>query len=101
MTLTDVCQLVEDRPAAAGTLARIAATRAADHNRTDPQTAHACAALLAQRPGLAPGLFAVALLHSGHRLGWPAPWREEILRLRRHEIADVRTAALAVTLVQE
>jgi hypothetical protein len=41
------------------------------------------------------------LLHCGHRLGWPAAWRDEILRLRRHDVADVRTAALAVTLVRE
>ncbi len=100
-TLTEICRLVEDRPVAAGTLAGIAGSRAADHNRTDPETARTCAVLLAREPGLVPGLLAVALLRSGHRLGWPAPWRNKILRLRRHEVADVRTAALAISLVPE
>jgi len=46
----------------------IAGSREADHNRTDPETAGACAVHLAGQPGLAPGLFAVALLRSGCRL---------------------------------
>jgi hypothetical protein len=100
-TLTQICRLVEDRPVAAGALAGIAGSRAADHNRTDPQTARTCAVHLAGQPGLVPGLFAVALLRCGHRLGWPAAWRDQILRLRRHHVADVRTAALAITLVPE
>jgi hypothetical protein len=100
-TLTEICRLVEDRPVAAGALAGIVGSRAADNIRTDAETARACAALLAERPGLAPGLLAVALLRSGYRLGWPAAWRDEILRLRRHNVADVRAAALAITLVQD
>jgi hypothetical protein len=99
--LTEICRLVEDRPVAAGTLAGIVGSRAVDHTRTDARTAFAAAVVLAEEPGLAPGLFAVALLRSGYRLGWPAPWRDQIRRLRRHEVADVRAAGLAVALVRE
>ncbi|MEU8006791.1 hypothetical protein AB0B66_37010 [Catellatospora sp. NPDC049111] len=53
---------------------------------------------LAERQDFASGRFAVALATGGARDGWPAPWRSLMLRLRRHDLADVRAAAFGVDL---
>ena len=99
--LREICRLVKGRPLVVGPLAATLARRASDTTRTDPHVALGAARILAGQRGPAPGLLAVALLGSGHRLGWPAPWRDQIRRMRRHDDPDVRAAALAVILVPE
>jgi len=47
---------------------------------------------------LAAGLLALGLAAYGEELGWPAPWRELVLRLRRQENPDVRLAALNLSI---
>ncbi|WP_127502095.1 hypothetical protein [Actinoplanes solisilvae] len=44
------------------------------------------------------GLFAVELVQRGYRHEWPAPWRAQLLSLRRHPHPDVRDAAYAVVM---
>ncbi len=103
--LTQVCDLLDDQPVTAG---RVAAELVAGLGRaahTDPAAVLAAAALLERDSRLAAGLLAVALARHGHGhghgLGWPAPWRAQVERLRAHRLADVRAAAIEIALAQE
>jgi len=102
--LTEICDLVADQPVATTRVADALARRmsaALGERRMQPQTLRAAAAILERDGRLGAGLFSVALAMYGARLGWPAQWREQILRLRAHQLPDVRTAALSVVLAKE
>jgi hypothetical protein len=99
--LLDICQQIEDRPVTAAYLADVLARQFYGDRRANLQTALAAADLLGRKTGLAPGMFAVALLKSGARLGWPTQWRDQVRHLRRHQHPDVRSAALAIAFVTE
>ncbi|MGC3862386.1 hypothetical protein ACPSM1_19635 [Micromonospora chersina] len=62
----------------------------------DPAILSSTVARLAGRDDLAGGLFAVALVRHGAGFGWKAPWRDQLIGLRRHPDADVREEAYAV-----
>ncbi|MGY0002385.1 hypothetical protein [Micromonospora sp. I033] len=62
----------------------------------DPAILTGTVARLAGRGDLAGGLFAVELVRHGAGFGWKAPWREQLIGLRRHPDADVREEAYAV-----
>lgn len=65
-------------------------------DQPDPAVLAGLVGRLAGRGDLAGGLFAVALVRHGAGYGWPAPWRDLLLGLRRHPDADVREEAYAV-----
>ena len=72
----------------------------------DPRALWSAAESLAERGDLAGGLFAVALVEggAGHGPGWSAidpPWRELMLRLRRHPEPEVRAVARSVLMLHE
>jgi hypothetical protein len=94
--LAEVRDLVEDRPVLAARLAERTGIRL-ERLAAEPDTVLRIAAGLAGRPGRTDGLFALAYLGGGRNLGWPRPWREAVGILRRHPDADVRDAALAVS----
>ncbi|MEU7279274.1 hypothetical protein AB0A69_10925 [Streptomyces sp. NPDC045431] len=101
--LRAVADAVDGRPVLAARIAgRLGSRVAVMHRAQDPApllaAAEGCAA--AGDPGA--GLLAVDLVHTlGVRLGWPASWRAALRALRRHPVADVRDAALTVTVEQE
>lgn len=64
----------------------------------DPAVLRGAVARLVGRGDLAGGLFAVALVRPGAAVGWPAPWRDLLVALRRHPDADVRDEAYAVAM---
>jgi hypothetical protein len=65
---------------------------------TNPAPVFDAAQHLAARDDLAAGLVALGLAEYGAQLGWPPPWRDLVRQLRRHEVADVRLAALNLSL---
>ncbi|GAA1400385.1 hypothetical protein [Catellatospora coxensis] len=96
--LDDLAARLRDRPAAVvGIGGRLQASVSLEQG-WDAGTVLAVGRELAGRANFASGRFAVALAVGGARDGWPAPWRSLVLRLRRHELADVRAAAFGVDL---
>jgi hypothetical protein len=95
--LDGVRELTADRPVLAARLAERLRQRL-EHLGADPETLHRIAADLADRPGHADGVFALAYTSKGAALGWPPPWRTVVAALRRHPAPEVRDAALAVCL---
>jgi len=95
--LAAVAGAVVDRPRAEQIAADALGTRIA----LVPDLAEvgrSAAELLAALEDRAHGLFALALLEGGRRLGWPRQWRDVVHQLRRHPVADVRAAALDLVL---
>jgi hypothetical protein len=95
--LAAVAGAVVDRPRAEQVAADALGTRIA----LVPDLAEvgrAAAELLAAHEDRAHGLFALALLEGGRRLGWPQRWQDQVHQLRRHPVADVRAAALDLVL---
>lgn len=99
--LSEICALLAGQPVAATHLAASLTRRVATSSDADPEVVRAVAASLCRDGGLAAGLFAVALTGYGRRLGWPAQWRAQLRELRRHELADVRSTALAVVMARD
>ncbi|MGH3280278.1 MAG: hypothetical protein ACRDNW_14230, partial [Trebonia sp.] len=99
--LSEVCDLLEGRPATGARVARVAAFHVANDGHADLGTLYAAAAALGSGSRLCAGLFAVALVRQGAKLGWSAPWQAQVRRLRDHPLADVRAAALDVTMAPE
>ncbi|MET7423108.1 hypothetical protein [Dactylosporangium sp. NPDC005555] len=97
--LDEVRDLVADRPVLAAELAGRIRQRL-EQVVAEPETLRRTAAALAARGGLVEGLFALAYTGRGRSLGWPVPWRAVVGELRRHQVAEVRDAALAVSLDQ-
>jgi hypothetical protein len=97
----DICQLIDDRPVTAAFLADVLARQFYGGRRANLQTALAAADLLGRKTGLAPGMFALALLKGGARLGWPTRGRDQVGHLRRLQHPDVRSAALAIAFATE
>ncbi|MEU8301610.1 hypothetical protein AB0C04_30510 [Micromonospora sp. NPDC048909] len=95
-----IAELVDGRPVLAGRLADLLGRRTTRWRPTsvDPALLLDAAGSLAERGDLATGLFAVALARHGRSLGWPEPWRVLLRLLRRHPVADVRDAALGVSM---
>ncbi|GAA2379560.1 hypothetical protein [Dactylosporangium salmoneum] len=96
--VTDVgrlCALVADRPILAARIARALPRRLAQY---EPEPLRPIAAELAARPGVADGLFALAYAERGAQLRWPAPWRALVEALRGHPAAEVREAALELSM---
>ncbi|MFJ8471112.1 hypothetical protein [Kitasatospora sp. NPDC094011] len=93
--LTELAALLTERPVLAVATAE-ALRQNGNGRREAPEHTLAAARRLAAEDGLAPGLFAVALMTVGAQLGWPAAWREVLQTLRRHPVPDVRDGALAV-----
>ena len=92
-------ELTADRPVLAARLADRLRQRL-ERLVAEPEVALGIAVGLAAGPGLIEGLFAVAYTTKGRELGWPTPWRVVVETLRRHPQAEVRDAALAVSLDQ-
>ncbi|MET9429941.1 hypothetical protein [Streptomyces sp. NPDC003036] len=101
--LRAVADAVDGRPAlAARTADRLGSRVAVTHRAQDPAVALAAAERCTAAGDPGAGLLAVALVGTlGIRLGWPAPWRAALRTLRRHPVADVREAALEVTVERE
>ncbi|WP_327008619.1 hypothetical protein OHA72_16030 [Dactylosporangium sp. NBC_01737] len=97
--LTELRDLTADRPVLAARLADRLRQRL-ERLVADPEVPRRIAGALAAGPSLAEGLFALAYTTRGGELGWPAPWRAVVETLRRHPVAEVRDAALAVSLDQ-
>lgn len=93
--LAGVLALVAGRPVLAGRLATRLGQRLR-HLAADPEVPLRIAAGLAAAPGAAEGLFALAYTTKGAELRWPAPWQAVVQTLRKHPVADVRDAALAL-----
>ncbi|MFG2040356.1 hypothetical protein [Dactylosporangium sp. NPDC048998] len=87
--------LVADRPILAARIARGLPRRLAEY---EPELLRPIAAELAARPGVADGLLALAYAEQGARLRWPAPWRALVEALRDHPAAEVREAALELSM---
>ncbi|MGI5181183.1 hypothetical protein ACQEVZ_33255 [Dactylosporangium sp. CA-152071] len=94
--LDGVRRLTADRPVLAARLAGRAGRRL-ERPAAEPGTTLAIAARLATGDGLADGLFGLAYAARGGDLGWPEPWRDVVATLRRHPVAEVRDAALALS----
>jgi hypothetical protein len=99
--LTEICDLLEGRPATAAHVAHAVAFHVTSDKRADLDTLYTATAALVSDPRLCAGLFAAVLAQQGAKLGWPAPWQAQVLRLRRHPLPDVRAAALEVTMAPE
>ncbi|MFC4045939.1 hypothetical protein ACFO1B_46640 [Dactylosporangium siamense] len=97
--LTGLRDLTTDRPVLAARLADRLGQRL-QRLVADPDVPLRIAVGLAAGPGLVEGLFALAYTTRGRELGWPGPWRAAVETLRRHPLAEVRDAALAVSLDQ-
>ncbi|MEV4760040.1 hypothetical protein AB0J86_33760 [Micromonospora sp. NPDC049559] len=95
--LDEIAGLCAGRPVLAlRTAERVGARLRSLPEWPDPAILAGTAARLAGRGDLAGGLFAVALVRHGAGFGWPAPWRDLLIGLRRHPDADVREEAYAV-----
>ncbi|GIG88083.1 HEAT repeat domain-containing protein [Plantactinospora endophytica] len=95
--LDEVAGLCAGRPVLAVRAAeRVGARLRGLREWPDPAVLADAVARLAGRGDLAGGLFAVALVRHGAGFGWPAPWRDLLVGLRRHPDADVREEAYAV-----
>ncbi|MDO3703224.1 hypothetical protein Q3W71_16245 [Micromonospora sp. C28SCA-DRY-2] len=95
--LDEVAGLCAGRPVLAlRTAERVGARLGGLREWPDPALLAGTVARLAGRGDLAGGLFAVALVRHGASFGWPAPWRDLLIGLRRHPDADVREEAYAV-----
>ncbi|WP_031068927.1 hypothetical protein [Streptomyces sp. NRRL S-118] len=101
--LRAVADAVDGRPVLAGRVAdRLGSSLAITHAGQDPEPLLAVAQECAAAGGPGAGLLAVGMVHIlGTRLDWPAPWRAALRALRRHPVADVRDAALAVFVARE
>ncbi|MFI7079291.1 hypothetical protein ACIBO1_18525 [Micromonospora sp. NPDC049903] len=95
--LDDVAGLCAGRPVLATHIADRVGTRLHSLRQwPDAATLADTVTRLTARNDLAGGLFAVALVRHGSSFGWKTPWRDLLLRLRRHADADVREEAYAV-----
>ncbi|MFI1194788.1 hypothetical protein ACH4T9_16230 [Micromonospora sp. NPDC020750] len=96
--LTELFELAAGRPALAAQLADALAGRVRrDAAVVDAGLLLAAARELAAR-GDAAGLPALALTRAGEPYGWSTPWRDLLRTLRGHPVADVRDAALALSM---
>ncbi|GAA3763422.1 hypothetical protein [Micromonospora maritima] len=95
--LDEVAALCAGRPVVATRTAERVGTRLRGLREwPDPAVLGETVTRLAGRGDLAGGLFAVALVRHGAGFGWPAPWRDLLLGLRRHPDPDVRDEAYAI-----
>lgn len=99
--LTEICDLLQDRDAAAARTAQAIAFHVADDTRADPHTLYTAAKTLENDHRLCAGLITVAQTRQGVKLGWPATWQALIRRLRVHHLPDVRAAALDIAIAPE
>jgi hypothetical protein len=99
--LTEICGMLADRPAAAAQLATQLTNRLLVDQTTQVTHLLAVAEQLRDRGDLAGGLFATSVAACGQRYGWSTEWRVLAAQLRRHPVADVRDAALNLTMVDE
>ncbi|MFE6131774.1 hypothetical protein ACFQ6Q_26470 [Streptomyces sp. NPDC056437] len=95
--------LHEDRPALAVRTADALGRRLRGADRAGDAAALLTAARqLAEAGGRTEGLLAVTLTAAGgERTSWTEPWRAQLRRLRRHQVADVRDAALGCVTAHE
>lgn len=99
--LSEICDLLEGRPATADRVAQVVASHVANDGRADPETLYTAVVALGGDSRLCAGLFAAALARQGAGLGWPAPWRARVRGLRGHPLPDVRAAALEIIMAPE
>jgi hypothetical protein len=102
--LTDIADLLAGPPVATTGVATVAQALRKQfgwQHPTDPSPVFEAAQRLAARGDLVGGMLAVALAGHGKTLGWPARWRELVRSLRRHDEADVRLAALDLSLAPQ
>ncbi|MTK03472.1 hypothetical protein FF096_15780 [Micromonospora sp. CP22] len=95
--LDEIAALCAGRPVLATRTAERVATRLRSLREwPDPATLNDTITRLTERGDLTSGLFAVALVRHGAGFGWRTPWRDLLIRLRRHPDADVREQAYAI-----
>ncbi|GIM89607.1 hypothetical protein Ato02nite_014000 [Paractinoplanes toevensis] len=95
--LDEVADLCAGRPVLATRAAEYVGARLRSlHEWPDPEILAGALTRLAARGDLAGGLFAVALVRHGAGFGWKAPWRDQLIALRRHPDLDVREEAYAI-----
>ncbi|GGM18192.1 MULTISPECIES: hypothetical protein [Micromonospora] len=95
--LDEIADTVTCRPGlAVGVADLVDARRQALRDRLDPTVLIATVGRSAGRGDLAGGLLAVALVRHGAGFGWPGPWRDLLLDLRRHPDLDVREQAFGI-----
>jgi hypothetical protein len=99
--LAEVCDLLADRPVTAAHLVTELSDRLTRDQRTHASHLLAVAGQLRDRGDLAGGLFATSVAACGARYGWPTGWRALVAALRQHPVADVRAAALDLTMAEE
>ena len=101
--LTELRQIVDNRPLAALTAAELVRNRlAATEPAWTPPTLLAIATPLTQATDLPSGLLAHALIAAAApRAGWPPEWRHQLHALRNHPHPDIRQRALDLTTAAE
>jgi hypothetical protein len=99
--LAEICGLLTDRPATAAHVATALNGRLSRDQTTQASQLLAVAERLRDRGDLAGGLFATSVAGCGARYGWSTDWRALVAELRRHPVADVRAAALDLTMADE
>ncbi|TWD82988.1 hypothetical protein FB561_4139 [Kribbella amoyensis] len=101
--LDRVAVAVEGRPLAALEAAQLLSARlTGGPAHWSPELVEPAVAQLVTGERLADGLLAHTFVAAaGHRSGWPGPWRDHLIALRNHPLADVRTRALHLTTAAE
>jgi hypothetical protein len=97
--VTEICDLLA--AASAAGIAEVSNQLSGEVERRrpdDPTPLFDAARHLAGRADLAAGLIALGLVSYAAHLGWPQPWRDLVRQLRRHPVADVRLAALTLSI---
>ncbi|WBB93448.1 hypothetical protein [Verrucosispora sp. WMMC514] len=95
--LDEIAAVCADRPVLAARTAERVGTRLQNLRESpDPAALTDTITRLTGRGDLTNGLFAVALVRHGAGYGWKTPWRDLLIRLRRHPDADVREQAYAI-----
>jgi hypothetical protein len=95
--LEDVARMCANRPVLAARLSNLLRFRGPANWPEHAPGALTIARGLLEEETLAEGLFATVIVNNfGGALAWPDEWKEVLRALRRHEVPDVRDAAVEV-----